>query len=163
MQVKNLLVFNFKGELINVALNYPGSFHDTKLAVQSGLYTLKLSDRYTPQGCAVLADSAFINSNRMLQTKIIRPRKSNEFWEIPHSKALAWLDLLLQRLIPGVRKAAEWGVRALIAPFGRLHYPLPGNTQKRHRLLTVCCHLLNLRTRTTGNNQIRSVFFRHSD
>ena len=159
VEVTNLLVFNLKGELIHVGVNYPGRFNDTKLAVHSGLYTVKLSDMYTPPGFAVLADSAFVNSQGDLQTKVMRGRKANELWDLPQSKVLARLDILLQRLIPRVRQSAEWGLRAIKAPFGRLHYPLPADTHKRRRLLLICCHIFNLRTRTLRNNQLRSVFW----
>ena len=65
---------NFKGELIHAALNYPGSWHDNKLAVQSKLLHPKLQLR-TPVGMALLADSAFCKN--MMDGKIVRIRKSD--------------------------------------------------------------------------------------
>ena len=58
-EVTNLLAFNFKGEIIHAALNYPGSWHDSKLAYVSGLYRPKLTDEKTPPRYALLVDSAF--------------------------------------------------------------------------------------------------------
>lgn len=37
-EVTNLLVFNFYGELMHTAINYPGSWHDSKVATASGFY-----------------------------------------------------------------------------------------------------------------------------
>lgn len=49
------------------------------------------------------------------------------------------------------------GVRALKAPFYRLRLPLGRNASCRIRVLTVCVHLLNLRTALLGINQLRTV------
>jgi len=40
VEVTNLFVWNFYGELIHAAINYPGSWHDSKLAGASGLLGL---------------------------------------------------------------------------------------------------------------------------
>ena len=83
VEVTNLFVFNFFGEIIHAAVNYPGSWHDTKLATVSGLYYPKLSDDMTPPGMAILGDSAIVNNSRITNGKIIRGRKAGERWDIP--------------------------------------------------------------------------------
>lgn len=158
VEVTNLFVFNFFGELIHAAINYPGSWHDTKLATVSGLYFPKLSDERTPPGMAILGDSAFVNNVRITNGKIVRGRKANETSDIPNSACLAAVDLILQRVMPSERQSAEWGVRAVKAPFARLKVPLPPDARTRLRLLTLCCHLFNFRTRFVGLNQIRTTY-----
>lgn len=50
VQVTDLLVYNFKGEIIHAEINYPGLFHDSKLSNLSGLLFPKLGDVMTPPG-----------------------------------------------------------------------------------------------------------------
>ena len=157
-EVTNLLVFNFFGELIHAAVNFPGSWHDNRLASASGLYWPMLFDEMTPPGYAILGDSAFVNDTRITNGKIIRSRKANEAQDIPESAELCAVDLLLQRIMPSETQSAEWGIRALKGPFARLKVPLPADAAKRSRLIRICCHLLNLRTRFVGLNQIRSTY-----
>ena len=158
VEVTNLFVWNFYGEIIHAGVNFPGSWHDTKLAGASGLYYPKLSYEMTPPGYAILGDSAFVNNTTATNGKVLRGRKSNETREIPESAALAAVDALLQRIMPSERQSAEWGVRALKGPFQRLKTPLPADSVKRLRLLRICCHLFNFRTRYVGLNQIRTTY-----
>jgi len=88
VEMTNLSVFNFFGELIHAAVNYPGSWYDTKLATASGLYFPKLSDSVTPPGMAILGDSVFVNRTRAANGKIIRVRKANEVSDIPEAEEL---------------------------------------------------------------------------
>ena len=158
VEVTNLFVWNFFGEIIHAAVNYPGSWHDTKLAGASGLYDPKLLDENTPPGFAILGDSAFVNNTSTTNGKVLRGRKTNEVNDIPESAALAAVDLIMQRIMPSERQSAEWGVRALKGPFQRLKTPLPADSLKRLRLLRICCHLYNFRVRYVGLNQIRSTY-----
>ena len=50
------------------------------------------------------------------------------------------------------------GWRCLKGPFGNLRLPLPPDCMKRKNMLLSCAHLLNLRTRCCGLNQVRSVY-----
>ena len=68
-EAKNLFVFNFFGKLIHAAINYPGSWNDTKSAMVSGFYLSKLSDKMTPPGMAILGDSAFVKNTRITNRK----------------------------------------------------------------------------------------------
>lgn len=102
VEVTNLFVWNFKGEIIHAAINFPGSWHDSKLATVSGLYHELLADEKTPPGMAILADSAFVT--RTTNGKIVRARKTNETNAIPHSTFLAAVDVILQRIYPSERQ-----------------------------------------------------------
>lgn len=158
VEATNLFVWNVFGELIHAAVNFPGSWHDTKLAGASGLYFPKLSDEMTPPGYAILGDSAFVNNTQTTHGKVIRGRKTNETSDIPESAALAAVDIIMQRVMPSERQSAEWGVRAIKGPFARLKVPLPADSRKRLRLLRICCHLFNFRTRYVGLNQILTTY-----
>lgn len=60
VEVPNLLVFNFFGDVIHAVLNFPGSWYgyENKLASMSGLLFPKLDDSMTPPGYAILRYSA---------------------------------------------------------------------------------------------------------
>lgn len=158
VEVTNIFVFNFFGEVIHAGVNYPGSWHDSKLATVSGLMHPKLGNEMTPPGYAILGDSAFSSLMSVSGGKVVRARKSGETREIPISASLAAIDLVLQRVLPSERQSAEWGIRCLKGPFGRLRLPLSAVATRRGRLLRVCVHLLNLRTRVVGLNQIRTTY-----
>ncbi len=163
VEVTNLFVWNFKGEIIHAAVNYPGSWHDNRLASASGLIFPKLSDECTPPGYAVLGDSAFAASTKVTNGKIVRGRKTNENNGIPESVTMAIIDELLQKIMPSERQSAEWGVRALKGPFARLKTVLTGDAYKRMRLILICVHLFNFRTRVVGLNQIRTTYADKND
>ena len=95
VEVTNLFLWSFFGEIIQAAVNYPGSWQDTKLAGMSGLYFPKLSDEMPPPGMAILGDSAFVNTTKATNGKVLRSRKSNEVNDIPKSAELASVDLML--------------------------------------------------------------------
>lgn len=158
VEVTNLLVFNFFGEVIHAAVNYPGSWHDSKLASVSGLIFPKLGDDMTPPGFAILGDSAFVCDLRVAHGKVVRARKANEVRDIPTSAALAAVDIIMQRVLPSERQSAEWGIRCLKGPFGRMRLPLSPDSVKRGRLIRTCVHLLNFRTRIIGLNQVWTVY-----
>ena len=69
-EVANLFVRDFKGDCIHAGLNYPGSWHDSRLAASSGLYSPMLTD-YTQAGFAILSDSDFPRTAAELEGKIV--------------------------------------------------------------------------------------------
>ena len=160
-EATNLLVWDFRGEIIHAGVNYPGSWHDSKVALMSGLYDLFLSDKYVPPGYAVLGDSAFPRTAKNTNGKLVRARKDDELGldgDIPKSAYLYAVDTILQRVLPSERQSAEWGVAALKEPFKRLSVRLPADSYRRYRIITCCAHLMNLRTRLVGLSQIKTVY-----
>ena len=147
------------GEIIFAGVNFPGSWHDSKIASASGLYFPQLID-YTPTGYALLGDSAFPRVSAALNSKIIRARKPNEHSAngIPHCAYLAAVDKLVEKVMPAERQSAEWGVRAIKGPFKRLTVPLPADSYARYRIIVCISHMYNFRVRYIGLNQIRSVY-----
>ena len=107
VEVTNSFVWNFFGEIIQAGINYPGSWHDSKLANASGLLFPKLSDSMTPPGYAIPGDSAFIGHTRHTKGNIVRGRKSNETKRIQSSPEMAAVDIILQRVMPSERRSAE--------------------------------------------------------
>lgn len=71
IEVTNLFVWIFHGELIHTAVHFPGSWHDSKLSGASGLYYPKLSNEMTPPGFAILRDSAFVNNTSTSNGKVL--------------------------------------------------------------------------------------------
>ena len=129
-----MFAWNFKGELIYAAINYPGSWHDSRLAAASGIYTLLL-EHYAPSGYAVLADNAFPRGGDFLEGKILRARKSNEMVSnsnVLSSTCLAAVNTLLERALPSERQSAGWGVRALKGSLARLKTVLPADSHARY-------------------------------
>ena len=91
VEVTNLFVWNFYGEIMHAAVNFPGSWHDKKLAGASGLYYPKLSDEMTPPGYAILRGSAFVNNTSVTNGKVLRGRKNMRRGTFPSLQH--WLQL----------------------------------------------------------------------
>lgn len=155
VEVSNIFVFYFTANVIHAAMNYPGSLHDVNLAASYGLLHQKMSEK-TPAGMAIIANSA--SSTTKMDGKIVKGRKNNELCDVLQDMYLGALDIIMERIMPSERQSAEWGVRAIKGPFGILRHPLPPSSRKRFVLLQMYTHLLKLRTREVGLNQIRTVY-----
>lgn len=99
VEVTNLFVFNFLGEVIHAAVK-PGSWHDSRMVNASSLLHTFLQDNKTQTGYAVLCDSAFTVDLKATKGKVVRGRKSNETLEMPLSEEMYAIDRILQRAIP---------------------------------------------------------------
>lgn len=133
VEVTNLFVFTFKGELIHDPVYYPGSLHDNKLTYLSVFIYPKLWDDMTSPGYAILGDSAFVT--RSMEEKVVRARKTNESRDISKGSYLSVVDMIMQRVLPSERQSAEWVIRALKRQFGTLPLPLSSCSRKRYLLL----------------------------
>lgn len=151
----NLFICNFMEELMHAAINFPGIWHDRKLAILSGLYHDRLSDERTRPGMAILGNTAFVTKNT--SCKMVRGRKISETATFPDSAYLSAADLILQRVYPRERKSAEWEVRAVKGKFPRLTVQLPANAAKILRLIATCRYIYKFKTRFVGLNHIRTV------
>ena len=76
-EVTNLHVWNFFGDVVHAATTFAGSWHDSRVAAVSRLYRPRLMDD-TPEGLAILGDSAFQRTVDALNAQIVRARKDNE-------------------------------------------------------------------------------------
>ena len=62
---------------------------------------------------------------------------------------------------PSHKQAAEWGMGAFQSSFKRCAGKLKGDKKQRGNELLIMVHLFNFRNRTTGINQIRTVYDPH--
>lgn len=106
------------------AVYYPGNLHDSKLSSACKIIFPRLSDEKSPPGFEILGECAFFISLRMTPGNIVRLRNSNETEGILRYALLSAVDIVLQRVIPSERQSAEWVIRALKVPFGRLRLPI---------------------------------------
>ena len=143
----------FKGTIISVNFNAPGSWHDARVAYP--IYDQLLGN--TPDGFYLIADTAFPRGTGDIDGRIVVPMKSGQSF----TGTQAEIDerYLFDHEVVSYRQTAEWGMRSIQGSFGRLRLPLPiGNDQQRANLLEICFRLHNLRTRRIGHNQIQSVY-----
>lgn len=80
-----MFVWNLKGEIIYAEINFPESWHDSRIATASGFYRPKLIVTMTYHGFGILG-----NNGKMVRSK--KKEKDN----IPSAESLEVIDLLLQ-------------------------------------------------------------------
>ena len=149
--ITGVLCFGVDGCLIWGKHNCVGSWNDADMSRE-------LQDKLmlVPDGLGIVSDTAFPASKELVG-KICSPLKDGEL-----EKAHPDVQGLLLRLssdITSLRQACEWGMGSVEKPFRQLSLPLPYNPVVRETRLTNLFRLFNLRVRTTGISQIRSVFF----
>jgi hypothetical protein len=139
----------YTGEIIGCRYNCPGSWHDARVA--ENIYD-KLSDR-TPDDAWLVSDTAFPN----LAGKIKKPMKAGQHL---HGTPAEIAELVaFDNELLSCRQAAEWGMRTIQGSFGRLKLPLPADRHRdREVILELCTRLTNVRVRTVGVSQIKSVY-----
>ncbi|EGZ08177.1 hypothetical protein PHYSODRAFT_526823, partial [Phytophthora sojae] len=153
VKVTGVLCYGFDGTLIWGKHNFPGSWNDGEMSRQ---LQRRLADpSKTIEGGYCATDSAFPVSDTC-RKRIVTPLKDGDL-ERASPECRAGL-LAMSAAITSVRQAAEWGIGCAPKCFRRLQLPLPFDPDKRARLLWNIYHLYNLRVRTTGISQIRTVF-----
>lgn len=161
-EVNYLLVWNFLGELIHTAINFPRSWHDSRVAASSGLYYPRFAVEMSP-GYGILADSAFPLAAKHIKAKLSARGKqtSGESGKgIPKSVFLSAVERIVDQAMPNENQAAEWDVNAIKRPFSRLSTKIPADSYRRCRILTIVAHLYNYRVRNVGLNQLKTVYAR---
>ena len=148
-----LLVFAPDGTIIFAIFNAPGSWHDSHMAKR--LYELLLDVTRLPLGFALLGDSAF-KGNGDFEGRMLVPMRDSEMQCSMHE--------FLQKLrhhkeVVSCRQAAEWGMRQVQGPWGRLHTILTSNHADRNTIIDCCLRMTNVRARLIGLNQIQSVYY----
>ena len=134
-------------------MNAPGSWHDSRVA--RPIYE-KLRLR-TPEGYYLVTDTAFPRGSNQIAGRIKAPMKSGTRLPVDHAER----ENVMQhdRQLLSFRQTAEWGMRTMQGSFGRLRVPLPiNNGDLRSDILECVSRLFNLRARTIGHNQIRTVY-----
>lgn len=155
----SLLIFTPDGCIAWYACNAPGSWHDARLGLYSGLFQ-RLRD-LIPIGFNLVADSAFprTDANSICPGKIIRCRKIDE--EPPENPK----QLRIESQAKSARQSAEWGMGSVQGVWHRLHSGELDDNMRQHRriILVTCFRLFNFRTRTIGLNQIQTVWAKYLD
>jgi hypothetical protein len=134
-------------------LNAPGSWHDSRVA--RPIYE-KLRSR-TPEGYYLVTDTAFPRGTDQIAGRIKAPMKDGTRLPVNHAER----ENLMQhdRQLLSFRQTAEWGMRTMQGSFGRLRVPLSiKDSDLRGDILECASRLFNLRARTVGYNQIRTVY-----
>ncbi|KAF9039695.1 hypothetical protein BDZ89DRAFT_945205 [Hymenopellis radicata] len=159
--ISNILAFSAQGEIIAARINAPGSWHDSRVA--RPIYEKLLND--TPDGFYLVADTAFPQGTDAIHGKIKASIKQGT--RLPRDACERDAMMAFDRQLLSYRQTAEWGMRTMQGSFGRLRVPLPIRYGPiRKTLLEVCMRLFNLRARTVGHNQIRTVYmpiWRHDE
>ncbi len=137
------------GLIVACTVNAPGSWHDSTVAENGGLYSY-LKAVHDATGGKCVADSAFSIKRCLF---IIKSGKKKM------GETAAWATL--RRQATKLRQSAEWGMRALQGSFPRVkdrfifnHYP-----RDRQLFLYLIPLLYNFRTNFNGMNQLQSTFY----
>ena len=112
VEVTNLFVWNFYGEIIHAAMNFPGSWHDSRLAYISGLIHDKLSDKMMPPGFAILCDSAFVKDTKRTNGKLLEVERimKNLLAPIPRNLQLCMQSSSVSCQVSANLRNGEFGV-----------------------------------------------------
>ena len=146
----NVFCFAPTGKIIYSCINFPGSFHDSQVAV--GLINVVLEHIGPYKICL---DQGFPRSGDMFD-KFVGPMSQRT----RDNLAPAMRQMLLQRhnMYVSLRQSSEWGMRALQGTFTRLKSRLTSNKLKRKYIIGSILLLHNFRTHYVGLNQIATVF-----
>ena len=148
-----ILAFGSDGRIIYLILNAPSSWHDS--AIVTPLYQQLLDN--TPSGYCILSDTAFPCKYSCLQQQIMALVKQGD-WLPASPWSFSQLKVMNDQIV-SAWQAAKWGMHSLQGSFSRLKLPLPANNHEfRLKLLETICRLHQLRTRTVGINQTRTVY-----
>lgn len=109
----------------------------------------------TPTGNALLSESTLVARSGAGGGKMVCIRNSKETRNILTSDALEAVLKVMNRVLFSKPQSGERGIRCLKAPFGRFWIPLAAVSLRGSRLLRLCVHLLNLRTRVVFLTRLR--------
>ena len=154
--IVNVFIWGADGTIIGYGINFPGTYHDSHVCADAGLYNA-IRDKQDP-ALYLAGDAAFVDPNGGFETivggpKIRRVAKANERGPQNLEEA-RW-----ERDLTSYRQASEWGNQYLCSQFPRLKCKWKANDAPFRRLaITTILHLANFRTRVIGRNQLDTVF-----
>jgi hypothetical protein len=142
-------VFVPSGVVVASAVNAPGSWHDSEIATNCGLYD-KLQSIFDSSGGKAVVDSAFSKKRCPFMIKSGK-RKPGETAR----------RTVIRQQATSLRQCAEWGMRAIQGSFPRLKDKLlfSESLENRKVFLNLITMLLNFRTRRIGFNQLMSTYY----
>jgi len=144
-----IFVFAPSGVIVACILNAPGSWHDSYIAENGGLYD-KLKSVYESTGGIAVVDSAFSKKRCPFLIKSGKMKVG----ESPAQRTI-------RQQATSLRQSAEWGMRSIQGSFPRLKDKLLFSQEMADRkaFLHMISMLLNFRTRTVGLNQLTSTYY----
>jgi hypothetical protein len=144
-----VIAFAPSGIIVACTLNAPGSWHDSFIAQNGGLYDVLRAVFNTTGGKGVV-DSAF--------SKKFCPFLIKSGNRKPGESAL---ETTIRRQATSFRQSAEWGMRAIEGSFPRLKDKLllSDTIEDRNVFLHAITMLHNFRTRRVGLNQLSSTYY----
>jgi DDE superfamily endonuclease len=152
--VTSLFLFSPDGRIRASFLNCPGAWHDSTLALMSGIYD-KIDEVYARDRMRVVVDSAFSKESR---DSLLKSHQNNiDRMGRVRTTARQFADAT------SVRQLSEWGMAGLQRSFPRLKERLAYEEQgERKLILTSIVLLYNFRASTVGYNQIKSTYMQQS-
>lgn len=155
-EVTSIFAFNFNGERIHAALNFPGRWYDSCIIRNAGLIDSFLKILWsTARGSDILCSLAF-EVECDVDDKIVRSRKMNEQSDV-YNGEIDKTDFIVQRELHSKRQSAKWEIRVFRSLFVLLSLPMSHDLEMLQQILLVWAQLYNPPTRQVGMNQIRSV------
>jgi len=144
-----VIAFAPSGIIVACTLNAPGSWHDSFIAQNGGLYDVLRAVFNTTGGKGVV-DSAFSKKHCPFLIKSGN-RKPGE----------TALETTIRRQATSFRQSAEWGMRAIEGSFPRLKDKLllSDTIEDRNVFLHAITMLHNFRTCRVGLNQLSSTYY----
>lgn len=148
--VNNVLVFSPDGKIVIAGYNFPGSNHDSTVALGSKIYD-KLEACHADTGARCVVDSAFPVSGRMRNVLI---RSGKEDVRCENSRGP-----LINKQATQYRQASEWSMRSLQGSMPRMKDVMKWETKGERKLILKVFFLLhNFRCANLGQNQMQTVF-----
>lgn len=144
----NVFAFAPTGKIVFACINYPGSWHDSQVAMKLVQQVIAELGNY-----ALCVDQGFARSG-ILKGKFVGPLSKEQKRRFRNDAEL----LERHRVYVSLRQASEWGMRALQGTFSRLKTRLTSDKRIRRDIILSVILLHNFRTHYIGLNQIATVF-----
>ena len=148
--VNNIFVYGPDGKVFLCAINFPGSWHDGSITSNILPYIRKNIGNYK-----MCVDQGFPRSGDADQILVGPISKKQARRLAPNLRPYL---LRISNIYTSLRQASEWGMRALQGTFPRCKKRLPGNANKRKKVIQLIVLIHNFRTELVGLNQISTVF-----
>jgi hypothetical protein len=148
--VNNIIAYGPDGKVFLCAINFPGSWHDGSITANILPYIRNNIGNYK-----MCVDQGFPRSGdaHLILVGPISKRQAKKL--APNLRPYL---LRISNIYTSLRQASEWGMRSLQGTFPRCKKRLPGNAEKRKKVIQSIVLIHNFRTELVGLNQIATVF-----
>jgi hypothetical protein len=148
--VNNVFAYGPDGKVFLCAINFPGSWPDGSITANILPYIRNNIGNYK-----MCVDQGFPRSGdaHLILVGPISKRQAKRL-----ALNLRPYLLRISNIYTSLRQASEWGMRSLQGTFPRCKKRLPGNAEKRKKVIQSIVLIHNFRTELVGLNQISTVF-----